>query len=90
MTEAKARTALAASDAVGGLERWIAAQPWLAASGGWVVPGDLQGWRFRVEPAPGGVRVSASMGRGERAAKERAQLIDALQPWWRRLLPRPR
>jgi len=26
----------------------------------------------------------------ERAAKERAQLIDALQPWWRRLLPRPR
>ena len=23
--------------------------------GGWTVPDDLQGWRFRVEPAPGGV-----------------------------------
>ena len=24
------------------------------------MPGELQGWRFRVEPAPGGVRVIAS------------------------------
>jgi hypothetical protein len=42
--------------AVGEVERWIAAQPWKPAMGGWTVPGDLQGWRFRVEPAPGGVR----------------------------------
>jgi hypothetical protein len=28
------------------------------------VAGDLQGWRFRVEPAPGGVRVLASPGGG--------------------------
>ena len=68
MTEDQARAALAAFDAVGGLERWIAAQPWLAAPGGWVVPEPLQGWRFRVEPAHGGVRVTAFPGDGEPAA----------------------
>ena len=63
------RAALAAFDGVGGLERWIAERrPWQAAPGGWTVPGELQGWRFRVEPAPGGVRVVASAGRGEPAA----------------------
>ncbi len=68
MTEAEARAALAAFDGLGGLERWIAAQrPWEAMPGGWTVPGDLQGWRFRVEPAPGGVRVVASAGAGEPA-----------------------
>ncbi len=62
MTEDEARAALAAFDGLGGLERWIAEQrPWQA------MPGDLQGWRFRVEPAPGGVRVLASAGRGEPA-----------------------
>ena len=61
MTEAEARAALAAFDSIGGLERWIAAQrPWQAIPTGWTVPGNLQGWRFRVEPAPGGVRVVAS------------------------------
>ncbi len=67
MTEAEARAALRAFVAVGELERWIAAQFWEAAPGGWTVPGDLQGWRFRVEPAPGGVRVVASAGGGEPA-----------------------
>jgi hypothetical protein len=43
MTEAEARAALAAFDAVGGLEAWIAEQPWLAAPSGWVVPEPLQG-----------------------------------------------
>ncbi len=41
MTEAAARATLAAFDGVGGLERWIAAQPWLVAPGGWVVPEPL-------------------------------------------------
>ncbi len=68
MTEAETRTALAAFDGPGGLERWIAAQPWLAAPGGWVVPEPLHGLRFRVEPAPGGVRVTAFMGTGDPAA----------------------
>ncbi len=55
-------------DGLGGLERWIAEQqPWQATPTGWTVPGELQGWRFRVEPAPGGVRVLALDGRGEPA-----------------------
>ena len=68
MTEDQARAALTAFDGVGGLERWIAAQPWLAAPGGWVVLERFQGWRFRVEVAPGGVRVRAFMDNGEPAA----------------------
>ena len=67
MTEDEARAALAAFDGLGGLERWIAAQSWETAPDGWTVAGELQGWRFRVEPAPGGVRVVASAGRGEPA-----------------------
>ena len=67
MTEVEVRAALAAFDAIGGMERWIAAQPWHAAPGGWVVPEPFQGWRFRVEPAHGGVRVSAFMGGSEPA-----------------------
>jgi hypothetical protein len=55
VTEAEARAALAAFDGLGGLERWIAEQrPWQATPGGWTVPGELQGLRFRVEVAPGG------------------------------------
>ena len=72
MTEDEADAALAAFVAVGDLERWIAEQrPWEASPGGWTVPGDLHGRRFRVmtgvEPAPGGVRGLASAGRGEPA-----------------------
>ncbi len=69
MTENQARAALAAFDGLGGLERWIAAQgPWHATPAGWTVPSDLQGWRFRVEPTPGGARVVASAPGGEPAA----------------------
>ena len=68
MTEAEARAALAAFDGLGGLERWIAQQrPWGATPTGWTVPGELQGWRFRLEVVPGGVRVIASAGGGEPA-----------------------
>jgi hypothetical protein len=67
MTEAEARAALAAFDGLGGLERWIADQRWEAVPGGWRVRERFQGWRFRVEPTPGGVRVVASAGRGEPA-----------------------
>ena len=68
MTEAEARAALRAFVAVGELERWIAAQRWEAIPGGWTVAGELQGWRFRLETVPGGVRVVASAGGGEPAA----------------------
>jgi hypothetical protein len=58
VTEAEARAALRAFVAVGGLECWIAAQrSWEAVPGGWTVLGELQGWRFRVEPV---AAVSAS------------------------------
>jgi hypothetical protein len=67
MTEAEARAALAAYDAIGGIEPWIAARPWQVTPGGWAVAGELQGWRFRLEAVPGGVRVIA-MGKGEPAA----------------------
>jgi hypothetical protein len=68
MTEAEARAALAAFDGPGGLERWIAGQPWLAAPGGWVVPEPFQRLRFRVEPVARGVRVRAFADKGEPAA----------------------
>ena len=68
MTEEEARAALRAFDAVGGLEAWIAEQPWLAAPGGWVVPEPFQGLRFRVEPVAGGVRVTVFTDKGEPAA----------------------
>ena len=60
MTEAEVRAALRAFVAVGELERWIAAQPWEAVPGGWQVRGQLQAWRFRLEPVPDGVRVVMS------------------------------
>ena len=68
MTEAETRAALAAFDAAGWLERWIAGRPWEPTLDGcWTVHGDLQGWCFRVEPAPGGIRVIASAGGAEPA-----------------------
>ncbi len=57
MTEADPRAALAAFDAVGGLECWIAERPWEPVPGGWRVWERLHAWRFRLEPVPGGVRV---------------------------------
>jgi hypothetical protein len=60
MTEAEARAALQASTSFDRLEHWIAAQPWQPAADGWIVAGDLGGWRFRLRPIPGGLRVSAS------------------------------
>ena len=67
MTEAEARAALAGFDGVGNVEPWIAGRPWQTTPGGWTVPGELQGWRFRLEVVPGGVRVVASAGGGEPA-----------------------
>lgn len=65
MTETEARAVLAAFVAVGELEVWIAGQPWEEAPGGWMVLGELHGLRFRLEHAPGGVRVILSEAGGE-------------------------
>ncbi len=67
MIEAEARTALRAFVGIGDVEPWIAERPWKAEPGGWSVAGELQGWRFRLEVAPGGVRVIASSGKGDPA-----------------------
>ena len=67
MTEAEARAALRAFVGVGDIEPWIAGRPRQAAPGGWTVAGELQGWRFRLEVVPGGVRVVASAGGGDPA-----------------------
>jgi hypothetical protein len=64
VTETEARAALRAFVGVGDVEPWIAGRPWQAAPGGWSVAGELQGWRFRLEVAPGGVRVVASTSGG--------------------------
>ena len=67
MTEAEARAALRAFVAVGEIERWIAEQRWEAVPEGWRVRERLQGWRFRVEPVAGGLRVVMSVRGGEPA-----------------------
>jgi hypothetical protein len=58
MTEDEARDLLADFDGVGGLEAWIAAQPWLPTPGGWTVALELKDWRFRVLPVEGGLRLT--------------------------------
>ncbi len=64
MTEDEARAALRAFVGVGNVEPWIAQQAWEATPRGWTVPVPLDGWIFRLEPVPGGVRVIASAGGG--------------------------
>jgi hypothetical protein len=44
----------------GGLEAWIAGRRWKTAPSDWIVTGELQGWQFRVDVIPAGLRISAS------------------------------
>ena len=67
MKEAEARDLLRQYDGVGGLEVWIAGRQWQAVPGGWTVPAELQGWRFRLELVAEGVRIEASMPGGNPA-----------------------
>jgi hypothetical protein len=59
MTEDQARAALRDFDGAGGMEQWIAKQPWQPTLDGWTVLTSLGGWRFLLRSVPGGVRVSA-------------------------------
>jgi hypothetical protein len=68
VTEAEARAALRACVTEGGLERWIAAQRWEMVPAGWRVREPFDGWRFRLEPAAGGLRVVMSARGGGPAA----------------------
>jgi hypothetical protein len=65
MTEAEARTLLRDCGGFGGLEAWIAEQPWEAAPGGWTVSGRVRGRAFRLEPFGGGLRITAVRPSGE-------------------------
>lgn len=60
MTEAEARAALRAHDGIGGLEPWLADQPWRPAPGGWQIARDLDGWRCRMQPTEDGLRMTAT------------------------------
>jgi hypothetical protein len=60
MTEADARVLLRDCGGFGGLEAWIAGRRWRAVPGGWLVTGELQGWQFRLDVIPAGLRISAS------------------------------
>jgi hypothetical protein len=59
MTEAEARVLLRDCGGVGGMEAWIAEQPWQAVPGGWMVTGEMQGWRFKIDVIAGGLRITA-------------------------------
>jgi hypothetical protein len=63
MTEAEARAALRAFEAVGAIEQWIAEQLWKRLAGARTA----SSWRFLLEPVPGGVRVIMT-GAGDRPA----------------------
>jgi hypothetical protein len=67
MTEAEARALLRDWPGVGGLEGWIAGRRWRAVPGGWTVTGELQGWQFRLDVIPAGLRISASASGGDAA-----------------------
>ena len=59
MTEAEARVLLRDWPNVGGLEAWIAGRRWKTVPGGWTATGELQGWRFKVEPISEALRLTA-------------------------------
>jgi hypothetical protein len=65
MTEAEARVLLRDCGGFGGLEAWIAEQPWQAAPGGWTVAGRVRGRPFRLEPFGNGLRITAVTPSGE-------------------------
>jgi hypothetical protein len=46
------------------VEPWIAQQAWEATPTGWTVAVPLDSWIFRLTRVPGGVCVTASMGKG--------------------------
>jgi hypothetical protein len=67
MTEAEARSLLAAWDGMGGIENWLAGQRWRQTVDGWEVEQLLQGWSFEVWPAGNRLRIIASAGSGQTA-----------------------
>lgn len=73
MIEADARVLLRNRGGFDVIEGWIAAQPWQVAPNGWAVTTELQGWHFRIEVIPTGLRISA----GEPGAKPAVWVVTA-------------
>jgi hypothetical protein len=59
MTEAEARQLPRDCSGLIGLKAWIAGRRWKTAPSGWIVSGKLQGWQFRIDVIPAGLRISA-------------------------------
>lgn len=59
MIEAEARDLLRQYDGIGGIEAWIAGQPWRPAPNGWTIARELQGWRFHIRTISGGLQIYA-------------------------------
>jgi hypothetical protein len=59
MTEAEARELLRDCGGFGGLEAWIADQPWTVVPSGWTVAGRVQGRSFLLEPFGSDLRITA-------------------------------
>jgi hypothetical protein len=68
MIEAEARDLLRQHDGVGGLEVWLADQPWVSAPNGWQVTRDFDGWRFVIQPIGGGLQLVGTAANGGRPA----------------------
>jgi hypothetical protein len=64
VTEKEARALLSDCDSLGGLERWIVEQPWIAVPGGWHVGPQRGGWRFEIRQVPGGLQLRANASGG--------------------------
>jgi hypothetical protein len=60
MNKADARVLLRDWSGDDGLEDWTAEQPWQAVPSGWALVGERQGWRFRIDVIPAGLRITAS------------------------------
>ena len=70
MTEPEARALLRDCNGFGWVEAWIAGQRWQVMPGeGWGVMRDLQGWRFRLAPAPPGLRLRVWPPGGDQPAE---------------------
>ena len=59
MIEDEARGLLRDCGGFGGLEAWIAEQPWEATPSGWTVAVRVRGRPFRLEPFGNGLRIAA-------------------------------
>jgi hypothetical protein len=69
MTEAEARDLLRDCGGFGGLETWIAEQPWTVVPGGWTAAGRVRSRSFLLEPFGSDLRITAVTPSGKAAGE---------------------